>query len=224
MLKRIALICLFLTFGICGAFYYYWSQFTKIPQWYSEAEESALPTDAPTTQANKQQVQSKIASQIQPQIGNGEVEVKLNPEDVNELLVANIARNKKGSALLQTTKGVRTTIRDDSVEIGAVVNTAELSQQEAKIEQAIAKFPLLKDRDIYVAVEGQPTAINGQLQFDENTLIKVGNLSMTVTETAQRLGVSPDKLLRNLTVKSELIQVQDIEFGNEEIIFKGNRN
>ncbi|MGB3695611.1 MAG: hypothetical protein WA896_11430 [Spirulinaceae cyanobacterium] len=224
MLKRIALICLFLTFGICGAFYYYWSQFTKIPQWYSEAEESALPTDAPTTQANKQQVQSKIASQIQPQIGNGEVEVKLNPEDVNELLVANIARNKKGSALLQTTKGVRTTIRDDSVEIGAVVNTAELSQQEAKIEQAIAKFPLLKDRDIYVAVEGQPTAINGQLQFDENTLIKVGNLSMTVTETAQRLGVSPDKLLCNLTVKSELIQVQDIKFGDEEIIFKGNRN
>ncbi|MGC1248020.1 MAG: hypothetical protein WA865_17520 [Spirulinaceae cyanobacterium] len=224
MLKRIALICLFLTFGICGAFYYYWSQFTKIPQWYSEAEESALPTDAPTTQANKQQVQSKIASQIQPQIGNGEVEVKLNPEDVNELLVANIARNKKGSALLQTTKGVKTTIRDDSVEIGAVLNTAELSQQEAKIEQAIAKFPLLKNRDIYVAVEGQPTAINGQLQFDENTLIKVGNLSMTVTETAQRLGVSPDKLLCNLTVKSELIQVQDIKFGDEEIIFKGNRN
>ncbi len=224
MLKRIALICLFLTLGILGFFYYYWSQFTKIPQWYSEEEKNVISTDNPNTiQANQQQVQRKIASQVQPQVGNGEIEVKLDQEDINELLVANIAKNQKGSALLQTTKGVKTTIKDDSVEIGAVVNTTELSDQETKIEQAIEKFPLLKDRDIYVAIAGQPTVVNGELQFNENTLIKVGNITMTVADAAQRLGVPPEKLLQNLTVKSELIQVQDIEIADEEIIFKGNR-
>ena len=225
MLKRIAWICLFLTLGIFGIIFYYWSEFTNIPQWYRQEKASVIELENPDNiQASQQQVQTKIASQIQSQIGNEEVEVKLNQEDIDKLLNVAIANNQQDSQLWQATKGVKTKIKDDALEIGTVVNTTELSEQEEKIEQAIEKFPLLKNRDIYIAIEGRPNAVDGQLQFDKNTLIKIGDMSMTIKDTAQRLGVSPEKILQNLTIKSNLIEVQDIEVIDEEIIFKGNKN
>ncbi len=225
MLKRVALICLFLTSGILGILVYYWSEFTNIPQWYSQEEASVIEFENPDNiQASQQQIQTKITSQIQSQIGDEEVEVKLNQEDIDKLLTVGIANSQQDSQLLQGTKGVKTKIKDNSLEIGTVVNTTELSEQEEKIEQAIEKFPLLKNRDIYIAIEGRPNAVDGQLQFDENTLIKIGDMSMTIKDTAQRLGVSPEKILQNLTIRSNLIEVQDIEIVDQEIIFKGNSN
>lgn len=225
MLKRIALICLFLTLGVFGTLFYYWSRFTQIPQWYGQEEEGVIKFENyHNIQSNQQQVQTKIVNQIQSQTSNEGIEVQLNQEDINGLLTAGIANNQQESQLLQATQGVKTKIKDNSLEIGTVVNTAKLSEQEEKIEQAIDKFPLLKNRDIYIAIEGQPIAVDGQLKFDENTLIKIGNISMNIKDAAGKLGVTPEKILQNLTVKSDLIEVQDIQIIDQEIIFKGYKN
>lgn len=223
--------------------YYFWRQFTQLPEWYSQEQSSprtfariqesgaaieekiAAQIQANAVQANAVQANSQSASSsITPNLPNSqpsrEVQVALNSKELNDLLVTKITE-KSGGKVANSVKGFHTSVKDDQLKTGAVVDIKALqdsglgSQHQALLTQITEKIPM-NDRKVYIGIEGKPEIQNGKLHFDQNARIQVGNVSFTIAEVADRLGVSPQKVqdqlnleleLRGLTVRN--ISVQD---------------
>ena len=201
MNKKIALIGL-LFLGASGAIYYYWSQATALPQWYTKEEAS-------TEQALKIEdgVSSK-SSKVEEKVG----EIELDQQALNE----------RKRLLLNATNGINTVIKDDKVEIGTVVDTSEIpvaslnSTEEALLNQAIKSFPVLKDREVYIGIEGNVAGENGRLQLDDNTKVKVGNVSMKITDVSRMLGVPPEIAKQQLELQLERLNISNVELENSK--------
>ncbi|HEY9729682.1 MAG TPA: hypothetical protein V6D50_24805, partial [Chroococcales cyanobacterium] len=121
---------------------------------------------------------------------------------------------------------------DGRIESGTVVNLSGLpknqldEKQNAAIEKLVNTFPPLKDRDVYVGISGKPLVENGQLEWDDNTKIKLGNLSLSINELAQRLDVSPETLKQELNLSSQIgkLRVSELELKGDRVLLKGSVN
>lgn len=242
MLKKFG-IAVFLTAIASGAiFYYYWLQLTKLPEWYVEQTPTHYQAinlqDPQAIKTTKQELIEKIETDIQQQLalnprgelGKREVEVKLNEQELNDLLVTSIAEKPGSNKLLTAAKGINTTITDGKIESGVIVNTSEIpreslgAQERTLLKKVITTFPSLENRDVYIGISGQPKLANGKLQLDDNTQIKVGNLSLTLPELAQRLGVPPEKIEQELALKLHNFDIRDLELVDNQVIVKGSVN
>ncbi len=242
MIKKLS-IGLFVVAIASGAFfYYYWRQVTKLPEWYVDQAPTHQQTinlqDQAAIQTTKQELVNKIETDIQQQLASqsrdglskGQVEVKLNQQELNDLLVTSIAEKPGSSKLLAAAKGINTTIEDGKIESGVVVNTSEIpvetlgTSERTVLQKVLTTFPSLENRDVYIGIEGQPKLENGQLQFDDNTKIKVGNLSLTLAELSQRLGVPQEKIERQLALKLEGFDIRDLELVDNQVVVKGAVN
>jgi uncharacterized protein YdgA (DUF945 family) len=109
-----------------------------------------------------------------------------------------------------------------------VINPAKLKtldlprQQQAMVERVVSKFPQLKDQDIYIGIEGQPKLENGQLTLPNNSQVRIGNLTFTLSEVAQKLGVDPTRLQQSLNLNIDELNLQDLQFKENEVILKVN--
>ncbi|MBE9129746.1 MULTISPECIES: hypothetical protein [unclassified Coleofasciculus] len=102
-------------------------------------------------------------------------------------------------------------------------NHPSASRKEATLERAIAAFPVLKERDVYVGISAKPRIENGRLKLDDGTEIKVGNLRLTLSQLAQRLDVPPEKLEQSLNMTLELgrFQVSDVDVSDNKVFLRG---
>lgn len=247
MLKRILWITGFLFLIIGGAAYYYWQQATYLPSWYTRPSET--PSNAFNFQ-NKQEIQTirqRLDQQVsrkveqslesspnpQPRVqrqGLGKpVAIQLNEKEFNDLVVTQIAEKAPKTEILQAAKGINTTIQNGTLETGAVINlsnlsTADLSQQEKALLQRITQtFPALAEKDMYIAIEGKPQLTQGRLQFDRNTKVKIGNISLTIEELANRLGVPSATIEQRLNLQLQFndLKVDQIQFEDESAVIQG---
>ena len=90
------------------------------------------------------------------------------------------------------------------------------------VERVVSKFPQLKDQDIYIGIEGQPKLENGQLTLPNNSQVRIGNLTFTLSEVAQKLGVPRDRLQQSLNLNIDELNLQDLQFKENEVILKVN--
>jgi hypothetical protein len=219
--------------------YYYWRQATQIPEWYtSQSENTATAIDLKNSSeliAAKARAIEKINSRVDESSRSSPsqpVEVQLDPQDLNELVTAKIAEKANKGKVIPPVSSIRTTIQNGRIESGTVVNLSELPKhqldenQNAAIEKLVNTFPPLKDRDVYVGISGKPLVENGQLEWDDNTKIKLGDLSLSINELAQRLGVSPEKLKQELNLSSQLgkLRVSELELKGDRVLLKGSVN
>lgn len=237
MMKKIFFaLSIFMGIGIASG-YYYWRQATQIPEWYTAQPEN---TDTTLDLKNSSQLiaaKAKIIKKIDSRLDESSrsstsqpVEVQLDPQDVNELVTAKIAEKANNGKVIPPVSSIRTTIQDGRIESGTVVNLSELPKhqldesQNAAIEKLVKTFPPLKGRDVYVGISGKPLVENGQLEWDDNTKIKLGNLSLSINELAQRLGVSPESFKQELNLSSQLgrLKVSDLELKGDRVLLKGS--
>lgn len=238
MKKVVFAVSVFLGIGIAIG-YYYWRQATQIPKWYIAQSENTGTTLAVKNSskliAAKARAIEKINSRVDESFKNSPaqpVEVQLDPQDVNELVTVKIAEKANNDKVFLPVSSIRTTIQEGRIESGTVVNLSELPKnqldenQNAAIEKLVNTFPPLKDRDVYVGISGKPLVENGQLEWDDNTKIKLGNLSLSINELAQRLGVPPEKLKQEFNLPSQLgrLQVSDLELKGDRVLLKGSVN
>ncbi|MBD2079390.1 hypothetical protein [Leptolyngbya sp. FACHB-17] len=243
-MKRSKILLLSLT-GIAVAAvsggYYFWRQFTQLPDWY--AEEQSSPRTYTQIQESGAAIERKIAAQIQtnPQPASTNitpnfpepqpskpVQVALSSQELNDLLVTKITEKSGGKGLPNSVKGFQTSVKNDQLKTGAVVDIKELqnsgigSQHQALLTQITEKIPM-SDRKVYIGIEGKPEIQNGKLHFDQNAKIQVGNMSFTITEVANRLGVSPQKVQDqlNLELKLRSLTVKDINFQDGNAVLSG---
>lgn len=229
MVKKLIGILFFAGIG-AGSFAisYYGSQLTALPTGYRSNKTNQEPKVLYFKDSETEEVTAKIQRQVEEQleVQQDSVEVQLQEQELNELLINNIAQNTSSTEIFEAATIVKPKINADEIEIGAIVNTSQLSLDNMKtheknfIERALATFPAVLERDVYIGVEGKLRAKNGRLQFDNNTKIKLGNVKLTIQEIADILGVPPEKIRRRLDLEMNKLNIDEVELGGEGVRLK----
>lgn len=207
-----------------GILFYLWQQATATPSWYRNPAGIRLNDPAAVQQA-KDLVTAKMAK-AKPQ-ANGTHELYLTDKDVNAIAITGIGTLAKHTPLTAAIESVNSTIQDGRIESGAVINLADVSLSSLNpternlVSQLKAQFPGLVNREIYVGIEGRPIVQNGQLQFDDSLRIKIGNLSLTAADAAQRLGLSEATLQKVLHQELGTLQIEDVQVIDDQVRLRG---
>jgi hypothetical protein len=237
-----------IVFGTASGIYYFWRQLTQLPEWYTQGENN--PKTYAQIQKSGADVEKRIEEKVratpqsvrvspnsyiapnplptQTSSEDSGVQVALNSQELNDLLVTKITEKTGGQPLPSSVKGFHTAVKNDKLKTGAVVDVKELkssglgSQQQALLTEITQKIPV-GDQKVYIGVEGKPQVQNGKLRFDQNARIQVGNMSFTIAEVANRLGVPPEKVQDQLNIEMKLrgLDVKDIDFKNGSAILRG---
>jgi len=233
MRKKISIAAGIISVISLGLGFYLWRQFTKVPDWYSaEATPVTQQIDVinlPQLQQSRQEVYTKINRQIQQNPSSPEVTVTLTDTEINDVLIASAVESLAGSEILQATRGINTTIAEDQIELGMVVNTANLDLEAAETSlpipatQILSQFPLLKDRDIYIGLSSQPQIIDGQLQLTGDTRIRVGNFSLTLAEIANHAGMSEAEILQEANQVLKQWKIREMQLQDGQVMIKRDR-
>jgi len=229
--------------GAAGIGYYYWTEATALPNWYQEQSSDSQKYPQPselspppnnqngTITATKEKIQEQVKATIEQQ-GNvqpqQEINVNLKTQDFNALIQSEISNKLKSRKITSALPNIQTNIENNNLEIGTVINPTKLEkldlprQQQAIVKRVMTNFPQLKDQDIYIGIEGQPKLKNGQLTLPNNSQVKIGKLTFTLSEVAQKLDVSPDRLQQSLNLNIDQLNLHDLKFKENKVILKVN--
>jgi hypothetical protein len=243
MFKKLLIGVILLGTGGAGIAYYFWTQATALPSWFQG--QSSDPTSfvqpsqllSPSTDLNpaiastKQKIQQKVQTAIQDQGMSqipGDVAVSLNAQDFNQLIQSEISSQLQSRKISPVLPRIQTNLENNNLELGTVINSAKLKtldlprRQQAMVERVVSQFPQLKDQDIYIGIEGKPKLENGQLTLPNNSQVRIGNLTFSLSEVAQKLGVPRDRLQQSLNLNIDQLNLQDLQFKDNEVILKVN--
>lgn len=178
---------------------------------------------------NKTVVQKspQAAPKKQQSDAKSDVKVALNSEELNDLIVTKITEKQASKALPTSVKGFHTSVQDDTLKTGAVIDVSQLknddfgAQGREFLTQLTEKLPL-GNRKIYIGLEGKPEIKNGRLQFGENTRVRVGDLSLSLKELSDRFGIPPEQLKEKLNLELQLrnLNINSIDFQDGNAILR----
>lgn len=112
--------------------------------------------------------------------------------------------NSDGGKRPKAVKASRAVYEDGHLEIGMIVDLSnvprdKLSKKDRRrYDRAVANFPGLTKRDVWVGVEDEPVAVDGFLQLGPNAQVRVGKLRYSLSGAATRLGMKPAQLRSEL--------------------------
>jgi hypothetical protein len=238
MVKRLLLISGVVSIGILGVLWYLWQQTTQIPSWYKTVEVTATTPAVNTvtkTPQTREQIWRKVSNTLREQSAKGESSstVELNSDEVNELIFSEVEAKGKVTSNAQLDKillGTNTQFRDGKMVIGAMLNLAEIinrkdasSDSRVGIAQGLLNLPIVKDRPVYVEIEGTPTVRNRQIAL-QSPLVKLANVSLTIDDFSKYLGVSPVFLKERITKERRLVpmEVKDVKVERDRLIVTGS--
>jgi hypothetical protein len=238
MFKRLLLISGVVSIGILGILLYLWQQTTYVPDWYKTIEVAATtPADEKVAEATqtREQIWLKISNSLGTQSKNGESRgtVELNADETNELIFTELATREKATSNSQLDKiilGTNTKFRDGKMVVGAMLSLQELTKHQevssgsrTEIAQTILNLPIVKDRPVYLEIEGTPTVRNRQIALD-SPVVKFVNVSLTVDDLAKYLGVSPAFLNQRIARERTLVPmaVEDVKIERDRMVVVGS--
>ncbi|MBE9197309.1 hypothetical protein IQ219_18810, partial [Synechocystis sp. LEGE 06083] len=140
------------------------------------------------------------------------VRVTLTAKELGQVLQGEVGRQLK----LESVPRIQTQIREKSLEVGTVLdpnmlNNARLSPGQQRIVERVLPLLPSQNQPFYVGIEGAPQLEAGQLIMTENSRIKIGELSFSVADVAQRLNVPPEKLKQILQVNLDELNLQGLQ-------------
>jgi hypothetical protein len=187
----------------------------------ASASESSLPLTSHTS--------SRTTSIEQETAQRRRVEVELSNQEVNELVITAIAQQTAHGKIIANAPHLQTTIKDGMIESGTVVNLSKLSANEieaserAALEKLLKTFPFLDNQKIYIGISGQPQIDKGEVKWDNTTKIRLGNLSLSLSELSQQLGIPQEQIEQQLTLSPQLgkLKVNDMEVTDDKVVLRG---
>ncbi|HBB32043.1 MAG TPA: hypothetical protein DDZ80_23780 [Cyanobacteria bacterium UBA8803] len=201
----------------------------KIDESLAKAEGDSQPSTLNSKQPTREPINS-IESTVQEISPSQNVEIELSDREVNNLVLNQLAEKIGSHQVVANAPNVHTSIKDGTIETGAVVNLSELSsndlatKEKAALEKALATFPFMKDKEIYVGIAGKPIVEDGQLKLGDNPEIKVGNLNFSLAELSQQLNIPEEKLKQklNLAVNLQKVAINDLELTDNKVVLRGS--
>ncbi|MEM9923172.1 MAG: hypothetical protein AAF915_05370 [Cyanobacteria bacterium P01_D01_bin.50] len=231
MYKRLLLIFSLILGSIGIATFFVWQQAMQLPSWYTQSSSKKNVTFV--NQGTKKLPQTEeLLRKISDNLTDKTIgEVELDEEEVNSLILSSISKKDNTSKFARAIKGTNTRIQNGKISVGAVIETSSIPLQElsarkqTKMIQLLQSLPV-KEKNIYIGIEGKPSIRNQQLSFDDTTRISLGNFSFPMAEASQNLGISQESLnqliaqeLKKLPIKLDNINIQD-----EHVIIRGSQN
>ncbi|MEZ4450923.1 MAG: hypothetical protein R3B09_15690 [Nannocystaceae bacterium] len=165
---------------------YLWHEATALPEWYDPAAvsvEGGAPAVAdadwtPTADGQGQQLRN-----------------------------IHLRAKKLSPTMRKAIKGSRATYQDGHVEAGMVANLGDVPRQDLSkgdasfLEKASEAFPSLRERDVYVGVEGDTVIQDGNVQLGPGARLKIGNISYSLADAAKRMGIDEARLRSDLNAE-----------------------
>ena len=186
MLRKILIALVVLLLLAVGVAAYLWHEATALPDWYTENPTQAVG-------------EASAAEPLWVPAADGESQEMRNFHTRTKRIKPALRRAIKGSRVTYKKNG--------RVEAGMVANVGDIREEELSandrsfLDQATSAFPSLKQRDIYIGVEGDTVTKNGVVQLGKNPRVKIGNLSYSLPDAAARLGLNEAKLRAELNAE-----------------------
>ncbi|MBE9176094.1 hypothetical protein IQ225_13645 [Synechocystis salina LEGE 06155] len=220
MLKKFFILLVLLAIAGAGLGYYFWRRATQIPAWF-EAETST-PAVAPPADFLQEKIRREVA---QGNNGNGQkpIRVTLTAKELGQVLQGEVDRHLE----VESVPRIQTQIRGEILEVGTVLdpqmlNNAPLPPGQQRIVERVLPLLPSQNQPFYVGIEGAPQLEAGQLIMTENSRIKIGELSFSVGDVAQRLNVPPEKLKQLLQVNLDQLNLQGLQIENGTVQLEVN--
>jgi hypothetical protein len=104
---------------------------------------------------------------------------------------------RKPSPAIQASRAL---YEDGRLEIGVILDLQELPvdrlkpRDRTRYENAVANFPGIMERNIWVGVDDEPLSVGGYLALSPDAEVRVGKLTYSLDSAAKRLGMTPIEL------------------------------
>ncbi|MEO0968208.1 MAG: hypothetical protein AAFX80_07660 [Cyanobacteria bacterium J06639_18] len=227
MLKRFLLVLVAVTIGTGAVAFFFLQQATYLPSWYQNQATNTGTSKTYSSQTGANQDRNKLESEeILERISqslnnpNNPGEAKIDSQELNTLIETGLA-STPNSELKKAVKATNTEISEGKILSGAVIDLNQVpidklpSKAQNSIEKLIDTIPGLKERPLYIGVEGKPAVRDRKVILGDTTRVKLGNISMTIPELSQRLGIPEEKLNQQL---SKLVLQLPSELEDAEIV------
>lgn len=196
MAKKIALALLIVVLLVGGVLGWLWTRLTALPEWYASGE---LIAEDGTLQVDPDWVLIPSEPNAPPryQIRNPHLRPKAKAK------AKPVTQAIKGSRAIWADEGTK-----QELEAGAVINLSQMDlsklgpKDRKHYENAIAAFPALTERDVYVGIEGEVGRRGDDLVLSPKTKLRVGDTRYSLGTVAKRLKVSEAELRK--TIEKEL--------------------
>jgi len=169
---------------------------------------------------------SERAAQARPEPSASDIVI--TESELNSMLTEAIASQPYTAPILDIAKEVNTSIEDDRIKSGMVMNLTEIpldglpAEGQDAIEQLRATFPFLANRDVYLGIEGRPTIKEGAFSLDDSH-VQFGPLKLPVANVASQLGVSQADIEQQISalLEQQGLTPKDIQVVDGEIVISG---
>lgn len=207
-----------------------WRQATALPAWYA-AEASEERTSEETPQNSPPIAPPSTGTPTLPAAPPGWVALQDDaiPPDANTKASAPKPSRRpssrhelrgfhlrSGVAPDKTAvKASRALLDGDKLEAGVVLDLSRVplsalpERDRTLMQRAIAGFPGLLGRDVYVGIEDRPVTREGVLQLGRSPRLRVGNLRYSLESAASKLGMSPETLRQELDRELRRLEITD---------------
>jgi hypothetical protein len=191
MWRKIAIVLAVVAVLALAGVFYLWRQVTALPEWYTAAPASAGAALGEEGAAAPAGWVAAADGESQEVKGFHTRTKKLKPE-VRKAIKASRASYDPKSKQLEA--GV-------VADLGALPKEQLSSGEQSFIERARSSFPGLADRDVYIGVEGETEVVDGALKVGPKTRLRIGALSYSLADAAQKLGISQAALEKELNAE-----------------------
>jgi len=208
-MKKAAVVVLIVLLAIGGSLYYLWRQATLLPEWYRTGKGGASDGSVVWYEKDMEAARAVLEREIEDQLRRssaqaGQLEVVLDENDANKLFAVVISESSDRYPYLNAVKASSTRIRDGNLDFGVVVDASEVLKNaleqsaEADRPETTRLSGLLQEREVSLGLNGKFGAKDGRLQLDDDGKIRIGGLTFSLKTITKRLGISEDKLKKNL--------------------------
>lgn len=216
VVKKLLLVIAILVLVGAGIAFYLWRQATALPDWYTQAdgETDGLELEESDTQGEVRWVSvppddGALEEPLPPPSGPAAADApsskptgvrsahKRGRSDKHVLRGFHRRGNGKSKGAVRASRAV---LDGNELEAGVVLDLSKVprdklvERDERLYERAVANFPGITKRDVYVGIEDEPVTQDGVLQLGPDPKVRIGNLRYSLDEAAKRLGMSPADL------------------------------
>lgn len=216
--KWLIIVLAFLGVGVAGA-YYFWKEFTAVPDWYAtemNIQSETTENNIEEAQIEEEKREENFSSSLESESSqNQSRETSPTQQEFNQIINRQLSENQRVKPFLEASEGVRTRVEKDQLEIGTVIQPSAISRDEIKsseqeiLERAMSSFPRLSQQKVYVGISGNfEVDSNGEVILNDNTKVRIGNMHLSLEEVSRRLGVSPETVKQKLQANLQQVENQ----------------
>ncbi len=200
--------------GLIVAFFYYSQQAREIPRWYQIRKEVK-----PLMKSEKRKLKEKVFDFEQRE----QIKLQLSSGQVNDLIKLILVKELGDKDSKGIPDGIQAKIADNQMEVGGIINLANLEQENLSAEHREILAKIIKNlrqfanRDIYLGVQGRPILNGDRLELSSDGLVKIGNLQFTKDDIAKLTGLSREKIQQKLSLKLKSIKISQISIDQDKL-------